>query len=227
MTQPTDLGNSKIDYLVSTLKSGAGAIPFVGGLISEIISNVIPNQRIERVGRYLILLRDELASLRTENVEKILALEENIALLEEGAIQAARAISEERKEYIAKCVARGMSEDARDKINAKRILDILSEIDDEEIVMLKAFEDNDWDAFGRLRPPPAHFGADEKTVERDALYGAARSKLERLNLLTFHPDINRDTRQPEYDPFGKMRGHHFVAPLGQVVLRAIGLKVRS
>ena len=44
--------NSK-DRLVSVAKAVAGTIPYVGTLISEILDNVVPNLRFERIVVFL------------------------------------------------------------------------------------------------------------------------------------------------------------------------------
>ena len=51
------------DRLVSAAKSTAGALPFVGTLVCEVIDSVIPGLRIERVVSYLKALDEKFAAL--------------------------------------------------------------------------------------------------------------------------------------------------------------------
>jgi hypothetical protein len=47
------LGHSPTDYGVSAAKGLAGLIPGIGGIVAEIIGAVIPNQRVDRIARFL------------------------------------------------------------------------------------------------------------------------------------------------------------------------------
>ena len=48
-----NLNNILIDRLASGAKGITGAVPFVGSIIAEIVGNVIPNQRIDRLTRFV------------------------------------------------------------------------------------------------------------------------------------------------------------------------------
>ena len=43
------LGNTTTDIVTSLVKGGIGMVPAVGSLIAEIVGNVIPNQRVDRI----------------------------------------------------------------------------------------------------------------------------------------------------------------------------------
>jgi hypothetical protein len=152
---------------------------------------------------------------------------ENIALLEDGGYQAARAMSEQRRLYIARTVAEGMSDDKRRKVHSKRILSILGDLDDEELLILDAYADREESKFDKLRPPSAYIGSDRETIEAEALYEAGRLKLEQLGLLKFDHKFNSKTKQHEYDAFGKRRGYHRITTMGKLVLRTTGLMAEA
>ena len=63
---------------------------------------------------------------------------ENVNLFEEGAFQSVRALSNERKEYIANAVANGITGEAKDGLESKRLLNLLGELDDAEIIVLSS-----------------------------------------------------------------------------------------
>ena len=46
-----ELGNTSIDIITSLAKGTVGAVPFVGSLVAEIVGNIIPNQRVDRIMR--------------------------------------------------------------------------------------------------------------------------------------------------------------------------------
>ena len=88
-----------------------GAIPFVGPLAAEIVGAVIPNQRIDRIESLLKLLESKIPEADRTKVEQNIYFPESIDLIEDGFIQASRALSEERKEYIASLLKNSLTED--------------------------------------------------------------------------------------------------------------------
>lgn len=221
--KPPVLGNRPEDRWASVLKAGTGMVPVVGSLLSEIVSNLIPNQRIDRIEGYLRYLAEELAQRGIEGGAASLQLPENVALLEDGGFQAARATSDERLRFIARAVAEGLSDHERAGIHSRRILRLLGEVDDEELVILEAYENRDTEKFQKLMPAPLVLGADRELREANALYTAAIGRLEQLQLLEFRHDFDREEEKPKYDVMGKPRGSHQVTGIGRMLLEAIGL----
>lgn len=216
------LGAGASDRLAAVLRGAAGAVPMVGSALAEIVTEIVPNQRLDRIESYLKLLNVEL-SARQVAADKM-KQPENVDLIEDGAYQAARTLTDDRKQYIARVVAAGISADERDKINEKRILGLLGELDDEEVLVLDAYASRDRDKFARLLPKPATIGAPEDVISRDALYKAAVAKLERLSLLEHRVHLDSKTKLPEFDPFtGQPKGHNQITWLGRLLLKRIGL----
>jgi hypothetical protein len=156
--QPPELGSNPRDREAALIRSLVGAIPYIGSALSEIITALIPNQRIERVEKYLLYLQQELARLVPDNLQERIRTPAAIDLIEDGAYQAARALSDERQRYIARCVASGIAADDVDHIREKRVLGILSQLDEEEILLLDAYGSSiseGGERFERLRPPRA------------------------------------------------------------------------
>jgi hypothetical protein len=163
-TEPPPLGGTRRDTAVTVAKGVVGTIPFVGSIISEIVTTVIPQQRIERLESYVRYLNDRLAGDVDDGLLKErLRAPEYIDLFEEGAIQSARALSEERRNHIAELVASGISGDEKERIETKRLLRLLEEIDDDQIIILTSYlrknRGND-EFFGKhkavLETPRAH-----------------------------------------------------------------------
>lgn len=50
------LEENKTDKVVKGLKAISSLCPYAGGLFSEIITSVIPNQRIDRIAEFLKIL---------------------------------------------------------------------------------------------------------------------------------------------------------------------------
>lgn len=250
---PTDnlpaLGANRSDRIASALRALANMAPFIGGALAEIITEIVPAQRIERIETYLRMLVEELTRLTGQQkqtaatVEKLLAdkMREpaNVDLIEDGARLASRALSQQRLAYISRCVASGLLDNERDRIRHKRILSIIEQLDDEEILVLDAYGSRGHRKFDRLRPPPPVIGAPASVREANALFDAVIAKLERLSLVTFKESTKEvelpqavgrrveKLRIPDVDAFGKPKGYRDITHLGRLVLESIGLEIEE
>ncbi|OLF35820.1 hypothetical protein BTW00_08025 [Psychrobacter sp. C 20.9] len=129
--------NSK-DRLVSVAKAVAGTIPYVGTLISEILDNVVPNLRFERIVVFLQELDSKVSQVdeKLECFKVNLASEEGVDLLEEGMLQASRSISRERKERLASILEKSLSRENLKYEESRKILNMFRELTDPEIIWL-------------------------------------------------------------------------------------------
>lgn len=57
------LSKNKSDLLASAGKSVLGAVPHAGAFLAELVEAVIPNQRIDRVSKYVIELEARLSKV--------------------------------------------------------------------------------------------------------------------------------------------------------------------
>ena len=105
-----ELEKNKTDLLTSAAKSVFGALPVAGPLLSELIGNLIPDQRIDRLSKYIIELERKLSDLSAERIRELLKDDECIDLFEEGFVQASRAITDERRTQIASVIRNGLDE---------------------------------------------------------------------------------------------------------------------
>src|SRR5271157_3006609 len=105
------LGNTSRDVLASLAKGMTGMVPVVGSLIAEVVGNIIPNQRVDRIVRYVQLLEQRLGILEEGVLRRMLLDPIAVDVLEDSFTQAARATTEERLEHIANVVANGISVD--------------------------------------------------------------------------------------------------------------------
>src|SRR5437870_1294450 len=138
MSQSEELENQKKDWAVSVSKGVLGAMPFVGGLLGEVVGWVIPNQRMDRISRYVAQLEEKLGQLDKEFLSHRLTSPETIDLLEDSFFQAARALIDERRKQIAEVVKQGVTEERIKVGQCKRVLQILGDLTDFEILLLRA-----------------------------------------------------------------------------------------
>jgi hypothetical protein len=224
-----ELGPGGGDRTAAVIRSVISNVPIVGQTLAEIITELIPNQRIERVEGYLKLLAMELDELKVS--AEAAKVPESIDLIEDGAYQAVRALSEERRQYLARAVATGIAEDEKHKIKAKRVLSIISELDDGYILLLDSFNGRSdpeshrrsFDKFQNLAPERPVIGAPTDVIERWQLHEASLARLERLLLLNKYIRIDHETKLPHFDQFtGEPEGHLSITALGKLILVRIG-----
>jgi hypothetical protein len=136
--QKIDLENNKSDKTVIGLKTILEIVPF-GSLFSEIITNVIPNQRMDRVVLFVEILNEKLKYIEKDVIEQKTKTGEFTDLLQDGILQASRSLSQERLEYIASLLKNSLTDGDLEHIEKKELLSILNELNDAEIIWLKSF----------------------------------------------------------------------------------------
>ena len=134
----TDLETNMRDYVAGLAKGVAGMVPVVGPIIAEVVNNIIPNQRIDRISRFVVILEEKFKEIDREIIEMKIRDEYFIDLLEDGFILASRAITDQRKEYIATIIKNSITEEALSHLEEKKILSIFSELNDAEIIILQS-----------------------------------------------------------------------------------------
>jgi hypothetical protein len=185
------------DRLVSVAKAAAGALPFIGALVAETLDTVVPNLRLERVVSYLKTLEDRVVYLdnRMSLFEKNLHTEKGIDIFEEGMIQASRSVSQERKERLARLVAKSLSAEEVRYEESRKLLNLYRELTDPEIVWLIFYSLNPVLGKGPhsewiekhpeiLKPISRVMGAPQEQRERAALQDSYKATLLRLGLTT-------------------------------------------
>ncbi len=236
ISEPPKLGNTSIDVVTSLAKGVTGAIPIAGSLIAEIVGNIIPNQRLDRIARFLQLLNDRLDGIEQSLLETRLPQPEVVDLLEDAFTQAARATTQERLEHIASVVANGISAEELNQAQTKRMLWLLGQLNDAEIVILRSRlaltrEDIHLDADFRnkhqelLAPDATHMGSSEDEFEEAALKTSYRSHLDDLGLVRVRFKQPRRGELPEFDDkTGMLKASGTeITRLGRMLLRHLDL----
>lgn len=236
------LKNQREDYITSMLKGILGAAPFAGSLISELVSNIIPNQRIDRIGKFASELEIRLKSLEESFIYSKLKDETFTDLLQEGIKQAIDSLSDERRQYIADLLVNGLNSQDVSFIESKHLLKILGELNDIEILWLRYFlypthkKDREFhDKNKHIFEIPYEF-TEASNLQR-TLKDSYLRHLVKLGLLepvyeTIRPPLetmgftgkSTSERQPVFDSNGNMKVvNHRITGLGQILLRQISL----
>ncbi len=225
-----DLQSAANDYLAALARSASGAIPFAGTFVGELITNIIPNQRIERITQYILLLEKRLKSLEVDIASKMKS-PENIELFEEGCWQATRALSIERKKYIAAIVGLGISRNAADHIRSKKLLSILQALNDIEILFLFAYskaqmgDSSTFESHPELIPPPAYLGTPSEVIEESQMCDIYKKTLVEWGLLRENYPFLKRGEMPEFDRTkGKFKSSGYeITPFGRMFIEWLSL----
>ncbi|MDR6853616.1 hypothetical protein J2Y54_003136 [Sphingomonas sp. BE123] len=225
-----DLDNSARDHLVAITRGAVNAVPFVGGLLGELVTATIPRQRQDRIATYLRKVEERLATFEAAEAKAALQNPEKIDLIEAGGYLAVRATNAERIRQIADVVAHGLARDDADVIRRKRLLSLLGEIDDDEVAILSAYGQsyggNAAAAWEKIdRPTPAGLGGGRALVEENQLFELGTNHLLRLNLLERRFNIKKG-QVPELDPkTGLPKSSIQISYLGRMLLRSMGVNL--
>ena len=227
-----DLEVRKNDLIASTLRGVCGTLPVIGSSIAEIIGYVIPNQRIDRIASLLKALESKIDPQEKAKVEARMLEEKSIDLMEDGFLQAARALSEERIEYIASLLKNGLTDEELELIAYKKLLSILGDINDIEVLLLKYCSKPTigWREEFRSKHKAALtktvvvLSSSQEEVDKAAIYESHETNLARLGLIkpSFQLSMSRG-ELPEFDEDTGMikSSGYYITDLGRLLLRAI------
>lgn len=226
----TDLGLKSSDIITATLKSAAGAVPGIGSLLSELIGNIIPHQRINRLEKFVKIL-DEKLNLLKDEISRSFEDDECVRLFEEGFYQASKAVSDERREYIASVLVNGLENDQIKYAESRYLMNILDELTDIEIIWLRSylvqtlggdeeFREKHMDILSRVF---VSIGSSEYIKDKGALQDSYMIHLKNLGLIKSHIKKNRD----DNPVFNKITGEPepsstYITTMGRLLLRHIG-----
>lgn len=139
-------------YSVAALKGIVGLYAPYGSLIVELFNVTIPEQRLERVEKLVKLLASKEFNMTSEELEEKFNSPEFVDIFEDVIHQAVRALSDERLKYLASVLEQSLTDEQIKHLKTKRLLSIVKEINDIEIILLKYFDWQSCICFS-MRPP--------------------------------------------------------------------------
>ena len=206
------LDSGRKDKVVALTKAIVGAIPYIGGAVGEALS-LVPGQRMDRIVQYAKYLNERLDALE-ESINH--NTPENIDMIERGAHQACHALSDTRLEAIASLVANAMQAEDVEKTRRARLLKLLDQLDDDELLILNAYSqsyggrrDNIWNEIDI--PKGIHMGSDRGEMDKSYLYNLGKARLSDFGLI----------KAKNFDKKGKPTSHE-ITPLERLFMREIG-----
>lgn len=225
-----DLENNKTDIVVSAIKGSLSAIPCIGSLVAELFCIHIPNQRMDRVTKFIKILSDKVKCLEQSKIEAVFKDPKFIDLLEDATVQSTKAISDERIEKIAQLLSNGMIGEEIEHEKFKRYLFLLNQLTDPEIVKLGGFYypnqgNSEYYSIHKdiLKNIPPSFASTPEQIETFAIHESHIQHLNQLGLIEAHYKTDRELGIPEFDSkTGQMKPSGFkITALGKSLLKYI------
>ncbi len=219
-----DLNNNISDYSTAVLSGAVSAVPFVGGALAEIVNITIPNQRMDRVVKFVNELSIELKELGYE-IEELKSKIDSKYCYGAYITNCLRTISneiyEEKINYYKKLCISGLTGDEKNLKHCERILQILGELDFYEIQYLRYYYDPRLsptemmkDAISKigfeLLFPSYNLGMNENEIMEETYKTITLNNLEKNGLI--EKKINLRTNKSKYE----------ITTLGRMILKKIG-----
>jgi type I site-specific restriction-modification system R (restriction) subunit len=195
------LDENSRDVGVAIAKGLAGIAPGIGAMLAEMVVFTIPGQRVDRVVDFVRKL-----AIKVENHEKMIQkmqTPEGADLIEEALVQASRASTDERREYIANLLRNSLTREEMEHDEKKKLFNLFSQLTDHEIIFLKNYSlihtiGNQHPFFKKhyaiLRPITKTLGRSEEDNRKDALQESYKITLNNLRLV--QPKGNSLTTTP-------------------------------
>ena len=200
------LGNKAPDYIASSLRAAIGSCtfvaPFIAPMMAEVIGHLIPNQRVDRLERFMKALDTRLANLGHPLPDDRWSEPVAIDLMEDAFWQSARATSQERIEYIATLLTNSLSAEELQHERSKRLMGLLGLMSDAELIVLLSSLNSHtyqrdpglYDCHKDILDPITRSeGDDDAYLDATAIRQARHSSLERLGLLKETTSLAADT----------------------------------
>lgn len=223
------------DGIAAALKVVLSNVPAVGSILTEVVGVTIPNQKADRIKLFVEVLSDQVKYIEEDVLRLKMQTEEFTDLFEDALLQAARALNDERRQYIASFLKNSLTSQELTHIEEKKLLSLLNELNDAEVIYLKydsLFSPLEKSEFGAqhkkfLTPIRSTFGYESPILDKQALQESFRSKLLEVGLIKQRFDKPKKGIIPEFDEeTGRLKVKGFSATrLGKLLLRYIDQNV--
>lgn len=230
---PDVLKDSGPDHAVVASKALLGMVPFAGSILAELAGIAIPNQRLDRVVKFAVELDRRLAGIESEVLKWKWRDDQFLELAEEVVRQAARATSDQRREYLAAVLSTEMTQEQIDEHDHRHLLRILGELNDVEVVWLRHYAGNGFrghhefqDCHREVLEPKvvADYPSDDARMAASALKESYLSHLVQLGLMEDQLSTGVNG-VPEMEWGGKkFRVRRDITHLGAMLLELIGFE---
>lgn len=226
------------DLMAAVTKATASLLnPHMGPYLAEFVGMVIPNQKIDRLIKYVAILDKRLAQMEKDPFHEQNKDEAFTDLMEEGLRQASQSLSDERREYIASLVANGIASTEIEYYESKHLLRLLEELNDIELIWLrfylspimngdKEFREKQKNV---IKPVSRVMGQEQIVYDKAALQDNYKEHLSQMGLLAKKLKTDLKTGLPVIDKSSgglEVSGYQ-ITSLGRLLLRLVGLALEG
>src|SRR5215211_4266901 len=131
-----DLDENDVDRAVTASTIVLRVIPTIGSILAEAVRHSIPNQRVDRMAHMLKIVDNQVSGLQRDFLELRMQTDEFRDLLEDALWQTTKALTEERRAYIASLLKNSITSDELSHEQEKTLLSLLGELNDSELIIL-------------------------------------------------------------------------------------------
>ena len=124
------------DIATFSAKLGLSFVPFVGSAVAEIVTAIIPGQRLDRIQDFLEQVAEKVKHLEQQAIEERMKTPDAVDLIEDCFNGAARATSQDRIGYLANLYVTGITNEQADHETNKKMASLLSQLSDAEVIWL-------------------------------------------------------------------------------------------
>lgn len=227
-----DLNTNSTDIIVSGISAAVGIIPVAGGLMSEIVQNIIPNQREDRIVKFISDLSDELEKTKF-SLEKLKLKFENqkYGTFTYNCLRdIVNDVYDEKIEYYRNLCVNAITNDEKNLIHCERILKILSELDYYEILYLKFYSDVSIAGTETMKEVTSKLGFDILKPNYYMSMSEDERDEETYKQITLNNLCNTGLLQREVKLVNNGRREHIsykITTLGRLILKKIGEEINE
>jgi hypothetical protein len=212
------------DLLASGLRVALSAAGPFGAIVGEFLTQFVPAQRLDRLQQFVDCLAERLDRLESDFRERISSSPGYAALVEEAAVSAVKAASDNHRRDLAWLLTNGLSMDEAELLDAQALLRLRDRITDAQVILLMSYGnfrrtmgDSELHEFQSKHPGlfdrnPPTMSSSEEHVRRWSLSEHYRAELETLGLFRDTEGEVNSSRSRKYE----------ITVLGKALLTAIG-----
>ncbi|WDR00855.1 hypothetical protein PSC71_09000 [Devosia sp. J2-20] len=128
--------------------------------------------------------------------------------------------------YFAKCVANGVGTGEMGKLNELRMLQMLGDLPDDDLLLLDALSEQGENKVRALQPPELRGNAPDEARSKGGLLKTSQRRLLAIGLLSSAPYTD-ERRKWKIGRFGEREEQPYVSALGRMMLVRVGLSQSS
>jgi len=239
MKKYPDIKQNGVDYFVSCTKSTLGIVPYVGTFLGEVIGNVIPNQRMDRVCKYLEILAEKIEEKLNQDQYKEITNDKSLIMLFEKSIRfSSETDSLDKYVYYSEFIINSVKNKTVEQIQKERLLTILSELNEIEIILLISYglsltinqvKANEFIEKNKqiIAPEPRYLSEPFEKCYAEKFNEQYNQNLEKLGIISYDLVYDRETKIPIVDEVAKKleRRGYVLTIIGKLLFDFIGADI--